>query len=140
MEQLQERIEASEVSTVRGYKLLPLKLTEESTGITVTIRHLPMRVYLHCYTLAQAADENRGWSAIVRQAMLYAAFSVRAIEGLDEPPTWDDVEVDGIKYKRLSESTLDQLPPGFLLVLREEIEKYNCLTKEEKEKLNFTTA
>lgn len=130
-----EAIEATEISKVEGYKLKPRKLKEEHTGLTITLRHLPTRVYHHVLSLK--GDDENGY---LIQAQAMAAFSIQSIEGLDVPATFCTEEIDGVEYQRVDNRTLDLFPPGFITKLNGEINKYNMLTREEMEKLNFTTA
>lgn len=131
-----EAIAATEISEVKGYKLRPRVLKEEVTGLTITLRHLPTRVYHHVLAVAGDDDEH---SHLV-QTQEKVAFSIKSIDGLGEPVTFTNVEIDGRQYPRLDDNILDMLPIGFLTILNLEIHKYNLLTPEELKKLNFTIA
>jgi len=130
-----EAIEATEISSAQGYKLQPRVIKEESTGLKITLRHLPTRVYHHI--LSMRGDDDSGH---LIQAQLMAAFSIKAIEGMEEPVTFCNEEIDGTEYQRLDNRTVDLFPAGFLTMLNVEISKYNMLTMEEMKKLNFTIA
>lgn len=139
-----EAVDAKEISDVQGQKMQPRVVKDDYTGLTVTLRHMPMRVYLHCQQVARMAvkeldESDRPFQKMCHEAQLYAMFAVKEIDGL-ESPAWEDVEIDGVQFPCMTKRTVDQIPAGVLLELRKAIIDYNMLSIEEAKKLNFTSA